>query len=68
MKPTPRDLTQIPAYHDTVKNLRQLIRPLVESQGLSQLHGHGLWLVCEGSLKAALHLEAGSIWWYVFLI
>ena len=30
-----------------VKGLRQLVWPLDESQGLSQLHGHGPWLVYE---------------------
>jgi hypothetical protein len=31
------------------------------SSGLSQFHGHGIWLVCEVALRAALHLEAGPI-------
>ena len=29
--------------------------------GLSQFHGHGSWLMCEVTLRAALHLEAGPI-------
>jgi hypothetical protein len=31
------------------------------SFGLSQFHGHGSWLMCEVTLRAALHLEAGPI-------
>ena len=35
-----------------MKDLRQLVRPLAENQGLSQLLGHGPFLVCE----AVLHI------------
>jgi hypothetical protein len=40
-------MTQIPGYHIRVMGLRQLVRPLDESQGPSQLHDHGPWLMCE---------------------
>jgi hypothetical protein len=36
-------------------------RPLETLFGLSQLYGHGSWLVCEVALRAALHLEARPI-------
>ena len=28
------------------------------------IHGHDTWLLCGVALRAALHLEAGPIWWY----
>ena len=37
--------------HVRVKGLRQLVWPLDESEGPSQLHGHGPWLVCEVALS-----------------
>ena len=40
-------LAKIPANHVGFTGLRQLIWPLEESQGPSQLHGHGPWLVCK---------------------
>ena len=40
-------MTQIPANYVRVKNLRQLVQPLDESQGPSQSHGPNLWLVCD---------------------
>ena len=33
-----------------VKGLTKMVRPLDESQGPSQLHGHGPWLMCEVAL------------------
>ena len=33
--------------HVKVTGLVQMMWPLGESQGPSQLHGHGHWLVCE---------------------
>ena len=35
------------------------------SQGLSQLHGHGPWLVCEMSLMRCIHLYADPTVWLV---
>jgi hypothetical protein len=40
-------LAQIPIDHVVVKVFKQVVKPLDESQGLSQLHGHGPWVVCE---------------------
>ena len=46
-------LTQISAYHVIVKGLRMLVCSLDEdeSQGSSQLHGHGSWFICEVDLR-----------------
>jgi hypothetical protein len=38
-----------------------MVRPLDESQESSSLQGHGSWLMCEVTLRAALHVEAGPI-------
>ena len=39
------------AYDVRVNGLRQLVRPLDESQEPSQLHGPSTWLVCEVALR-----------------
>lgn len=50
----PNANSRIPRH--TFEDLSQLIQPLVQSQGPSQLHGYGPWLVCEGSLNASPQL------------
>ena len=49
-------LLQIPTDHVRVKGLRMLVRPLDddESQGPSQLHCHGPWLMCEVDLRCGI--------------
>jgi hypothetical protein len=48
-------LAQIMANRARVKGLRQLAHSLDASQGSSQLHGQGPWLVCQVALRAASH-------------
>ena len=33
------------------------------SFGLSQFHGHGCWLVCEGGLTKKVHDNQHAMWW-----
>lgn len=59
-------LTKIPACLVEVKGLRQLVRHLDESQGPSQLHGHGPWLVCEVVLGATMKIDLCTKLYHVY--
>ena len=55
------DLMHIPVNHVRVKDLKLFVQPLNESQGPSQLHGRGPWLMCDVALSGSLNSLIGHV-------